>query len=568
MKPITPADPHMLAGRWNRREVLKRAFALGLSASAVAQLLAACGGTGAPATPSGPSATTAAAGTSSGNATVATKPATGAPKRGGTLTIALGTDVATFDSMRLSGLPSFGIVNQVTEQLVRISGDGKLRARLAESWKQSQDGATWTLMLRRNLKFHDGTPFDASAVKNQLERFLAVSPGKAALAAIDRVEVVDQHSVNIITKGPYSPLMNALSYAPVVISSPAAIEKAGEGYGSPATGAVGAGPFKFVAHRRGEEVRLEANKEYWNGAPYLDAVVMKPIPETGSRVIALEAGQADLIFQVPPRDAQRLEQDGRFQIIRAPSERIPYLTMNNAWGVFRDKRVRQAVFYAIDRQAIVDRILLGNAQVAKSPVPSTALGFAPVLKYTYDPAKARQLLAEANYPNGFDVTLAFPPGRFLSDTEVVEAIQQFLSTVGIRVDIVKMEFAAWQAASRKPVGENQLQLTLVSRGAATLDADKALSDFTSGAWSPNGLNLAFYKNDEVDRLVEQQRTMTDQNARLDILRKIQELIADDVPDIYLYEEVQILGAKASLKGVEVDPTQVLLPLDKAWLESR
>lgn len=486
------------------------------------------------------------------------------PVSGGTLVISQGTDVATFDAMLLSGLPSFGVVAQVTEHMVRIGPDGELRPRLAESWVQ--DGDTWTLTLRSGVTFHDGTPFNAEAVQNQLERYLEIGPGRQALAAVQQIVAVDDTTLQIVTDGPYAPLMNVLSYAPIVTSSPAAVEAAGEDYGSPTSGAVGTGPFTFGSHTRGEEIVLEANPDYWEGAPYLDSVVVRPISEPSSRVIALEAGDVDFIFDLPPRDAQRLEDDDRFVVIRQPSERIPYLTMNNTWGPFQDKQVRQAVSYAIDRRAIVESILLGNGTVAESPVPSLAFGYAPVLPYTYDPDMARELLEAAGYGDGFDVVFTYPPGRFQNDTEMVGAIQLYLQEVGINMEIVQLEFATWQAESRKPQEENTLQLTLQSRGATTLDADKAVSDFTTAAWTPDGLNLAFYSNEEVDRLVEEQRTIVDEAERLDVLRRIQEIIADDAPDVYLYEQVQIFGALADVHGVEVDPTQVLLPLNMAWLD--
>lgn len=486
------------------------------------------------------------------------------PKSGGTLIIAQGTDVATFDAMQLSGLPSFGVVAQVTEQLVRIGPDGELRPRLAESWEQ--DGANWTLSLRSGVTFHDGTPFNAEAVKDQLERYLEIGPGRQALAAVQQIEVVDDTTIRIVTDGPYAPLINVLSYAPIVTGSPTAVEAAGDDYGSPTSGAVGTGPFSFKSHTPGEEIVLEANAEYWDGVPLLDSVVIRPIAEASSRVIALEAGDVDFIFDLPPRDALRLDEDDRFVVTRQQSERIPYLTMNNTWGPLQNKQVRQAISYAIDRQAIVDSILLGNGKVAESPVPSLAYGYAPVLPYTYDPGRARELLEEAGYSDGFSVVLTYPPGRFQNDTEMVGAIQLYLQDIGINVEIVQLEFAAWQAESRKPQEENTLQMTLQSRGATTLDADKAVSDFTTAAWTPDGLNLAFYQNDEVDRLVKEQRSIVDEAERLEVLQRIQEIIADDAPDVYLYEQVQIFGALAAVRGVEVDPTQVLLPLNQAWLD--
>ncbi|MGQ0571584.1 MAG: ABC transporter substrate-binding protein [Armatimonadota bacterium] len=480
-----------------------------------------------------------------------------------TLVIGLNTDIPHFDSMRLAGLPNFGIVNQVTEQLVRIDQTGKIIPLLAESWAIAGGGTQWTLSLRRNVRFHDGSPFNAAAVKYNIERLLRISPVAVTFRAIDRIEVVDDATVRIVTKYPFAPMMNLLTYAPVVMSSPAAAEPAGLRYGTPQVGAVGTGPFRWVHHLPGQEIRLEANREYWGGAPRVDALVVRPFVEAGARVIALESGQIDVAFLTPPVEARRLEANRQFTIHRPESERIVMFILNNTWGPLRDRRVRQAIFYAIDRETIVSRLLAGAAIVARSSSPTLAFGYAPACTYNYDPSRAKSLLKNAGFPDGFTVKFHYPTGRFNAGDQVIEAVQANLAQVGIRMEVERMEFAAWFTMSRRPAESNPIQMSVASLGAAQLDAGLGIqSNFSSAAWPPRGFNGSFYKNDEVDRLVDEIERIMDEKKRRTLARLLQTMVCADVPMIFMYQERQVHAAKASVKGLEWDPTQVLLPAHK------
>lgn len=477
-----------------------------------------------------------------------------------TLVIGLNTDIPHFDSMRLAGLPNFGIVNQVTEQLVRIDKTGKMIPLLAESWSVASGGTQWTLQLRRNVRFHDGTPFNAAAVKYNIERLLRISPVAVTFRAVDRVEVVDEHTARIVTKYPFAPMMNLLSYAPMVMSSPAAAERAGTAYGTPQVGAVGTGPFRWVHHRPGQEIRLEANRDYWGGAPRLDAIVVRPIVEPGARVIALESGQIDVAFLTPPVEAARLEQNRAFTVYRLPSERMVMFPMNTTWGPLRDRRVRQAIFYAIDRETIVNRLLAGAAIVAKSPSPTLAFGYAPACTYNYDPGRARNLLRNAGHGEGFALKFHYPVGRFNNGDQVIEAVQANLAQVGIRMEIERMEFAAWFTMSRRPVDSNPIQMSVSSLGAATLDAGLGIqSNFSTAAWPPRGFNGSFYTNEEVDRLVDELERTIDARKRTDLARRLQVMVCADAPMIFMYQERQVHAARAGIRELDWDPTQVLMP---------
>ncbi|MEW6048717.1 MAG: ABC transporter substrate-binding protein, partial [Bacillota bacterium] len=362
-------------------------------------------------------------------------PSSAGPKYGGRLKVAMGTSIPIFDSAYASGMANLGIIDLVSETLTKINSDtGEVMPYLAESW--TAEGNVWTIKLRKGVKFTDGTPFDAAAVKFNIERML--DPATKALTRstwtmIKSVDVVDPHTVRITTHEPFGPLMAQLSYAPMGMNSPTQVQKLGnENYH---TAPVGTGPFKYVEHIKGDHTLLSRNDEYWGGKPYLDEVYVKPIPEAGARVMALESGEVDVVFNVPPRDVPRLEQNPKIRVIQPPAQRTMHVGINVTRGPLKDKRVRQALNYAVDKQAIVDNIFLGKTYVSDAPVAKNVFGYHSTRVYNYDPEKAKALLKEAGYPNGFSVTLTYSPGRFLMTEEVVQAIQNDLAKVGVKVTL-------------------------------------------------------------------------------------------------------------------------------------
>lgn len=486
------------------------------------------------------------------------------PQRGGTLTIALGTDVPIFDAARATGLQTFGIINQVTETLVLLDHQGHPQPHLATSWQLSKDGRTWIVTLRKDVKFTDGTPFGAAAVKFNIERMARLSVGRAAIGMVTGVDVIDDSTVAIRTGGgTYQPLIATLAYGPLGMNSPAAVQRLGDRYGTPEGGAVGTGPFKFVHWRKGQEIRLEANRDYWGGVPLLDAVVMRVVPDTGARIIGLESGDLDLVHNVPPADAERLQKTGRFQIITPPSVRVLRLYLNNRLGPLQNRLVRQAIYHAINRPALVRNLFHGLGRVSDSPVPSAAYGHVSTPTYTYDPAKARALLREAGYPQGFEMTLHYSPGRWLLDSEVVESIQADLARVGIQAKVISVDFATLSALQRRPPEQSVLQATFNGWAAANMDADRAVQDFADSSIPPNGQNVSYYSNREVNRLIAFQQRTINGKARLFALKRIQEILIEDAAAVFLYEQPIIWAAKGSVKNVGSDAVEVLYPLSKA-----
>jgi ABC-type transport system substrate-binding protein len=481
-----------------------------------------------------------------------------------TLVIGMPTDVPIFDTHKATGLHNGSVLNQVSEPLVLLTTKGEVVPWLVESWEQSKDGKSWTLKLRKGVKFTDGTPMNAEAVKFSLERFRKHSIGKATLAVVETIAAVDEHTLRITTKAPYAPLIATLGYHWIVVYSEAQIKKVGDE--NLHTAPVGSGPFKFVHHKRGQEVRLEANEGYWAGKPRLKTVVSRPYPDLSARLLALESGDVDLIFQVTPQEVARLSRNPNLAVYTPPSARVIWIYLNTQKEPFKDKRVRQALYHAIDRDAIVKNIFAGTARALRSPGPAGSQGYTEAHdRYTYDPEKARRLLREAGRPN-LSFAIHHTPGRYLLSGQVLEAIQAYFAQVGITMKIVDLEWGTLSQLSAQPVDKNSIQAAFFGWRSVNGDIDSAIQDFGSQFWRPAGNNLSFYRNEEFDRLLQFEQGTLDVKKRVEALGRMQGILMEDVPALFLYGEPQIWAARKTLKGLDWNPLESLHPLHRAHFE--
>jgi peptide/nickel transport system substrate-binding protein len=414
------------------------------------------------------------------------------------------------------------------------------------------------------VKFTDGTPVNAEAVRFSLERFRKHSIGKATLAIVDGIAVVDDNTLRVSTKAPYAPLINTLGYHWIVVYSEAQIKKVGDD--NLHTAPVGSGPFKFVHHKRGQEVRLEANEQYWAGKPKLKTVISRAYPDASARMLALESGDVDLIFQVLPQEAARLAKNPNLVVHTPPSARVIWIYLNTQREPFKDKRVRQALYYAIDREAIVKSLFAGTAKRLHSPGPAGSYGYSEAYDhYPYDPEKAKRLLREAGQPN-LTFSVHHTPGRYLLSGQVLEAIQGYLRQVGVSMRVVDLEWGTLSQLAAQPVDKSQIQAAFFGWRSVNGDIDSAIQDFGSQFWRPAGNNISFYKSDEFDRLLLLEQSTLDPKKRLETLHRMQEILMDDAPAVFLYGEPQIWASRRSLKGIDWNPLESLHPLHRAYFE--
>ncbi len=416
----------------------------------------------------------------------------------------------------------------------------QLEGNLAESWRLLND-TTWQFKLRRNIKFHNGEPFDATAVKFSVERMLnpqQAAPGRTSIATIDRVEIADPFTVNVITKAPFPLLPVRMSpghCGTVGIVPPKYVAQVGDaGF---AVKPVGTGPYKFVEWVKDERLVLEANKDYHRGAPAIDRLVFRPIPELTTRVAALLSGQADLVSDVPPDQVAKVKASGvaRTEVSTLGGFVIMMKITNYLMpGPWQDVRVRKAMNHAIDMPTIVKTVLEGYGDILGVPLEKEAFGFNPNIKwYAYDPERAKTLLREAGHPNGFEITLHVPNRRYMNDIEVVQAMAQMLGKVGIKAKVEVGEQSVYTTKWRQ---RQLLPVYMVAWGGAGIfDGDLLVNSLHSKS------ALAIHKNEALDKILEEAQGSNDPEKRKALYFKAQEIVYEDAPIITAYQQAHIFG---------------------------
>lgn len=421
----------------------------------------------------------------------------------------------------------------IFDSLVGRDADNKIVPQLAESWK-AVDDVTWQFKLRRGVVFHDGEPFNAEAVRFTFERVLdpnQKSPNRANVGEVARVEVVDDYTVNLVLRQPYAPLLNRLIDFPIVPPKYTA-EKGNQGL---ALRPVGTGPFRFVELVKDDHLIVEAFDRHWRGAPKIRRIVYKPIPEPFTRAAALRNNEVDLIDTVPPNLAAELERAGGIRVSRVPSTWIIYLGLNALRKPLSDVRVRQALNYATDVDALVRSVLDGNARRMDGPFTPHMFGFDPSVKgYGPDPAKARRLLAEAGYPDGVEITLEAPAGRYQGDKEIAEALGGQWQKAGFKP---RVHVAEWGAYFKRYLGRQFQDAYLLGLGGPMQDADELYNLVSS-----KGRGL-YYKNEKVDALFDAGRSTMDPAKRRKIYADLARTMVEDATWVFLMQQVDIYAMR-------------------------
>ena len=491
----------------------------------------------------------------SGAAHVAGQPA-------GTLVVGLVAEPVNLDPAQVTDLNSNRVGRRVVETLVTFPEEKtEVVPGLAESWTISKDGLQYTFKLRKGIAFHDGTPFNAGAVKFSIERQInpdhpASKIGKYPFANyffgnVKAVEVLSDDRVAFLLKEPRASFLAVLTAGAASMVSPTAVMKAGQDYPS---APVGTGPFKFGSWDRGQRVVLEKNPAYWKGPVKYDRVVFRPIVEDQARLTELLTGQLDLIVGVPADFVGQLETNPKVALMKQTGVHVWYLGINNQKKPFDDRRVRQALNYAVNKDAIVRDVLKGTGAPSKGPVQPNTWGSEPGLKaYPYDPARAKKLLAEAGYPNGFTTTLWVPESGSGMQAPVAMStvIQSNLKAVGVNVTMQTMEWGAYLAKLRS----KEQELFALSWMAGMEDPDMVMYPLLhSSQWTPNGPNRALYKNDTFDRLLTEARHTTDQAKRAALYKQAQKILVEDAPWVFIDHEIQIAALAKRVQGFKLHPS--------------
>lgn len=485
--------------------------------------------------------------------------------QGGTLIFGRGGDSIGLDPGHEIDGESFKVCENIYDTLIQYKDNStELEPALATSWSSSEDGLTWTFHLREDVVFHDGTAFNAEAVLFSLNRQHEethpfhkvggvynywIDTGLAEI--VDTITAIDAFTVQIRLKTVYAPFVPTLAIPAFSIVSPAAAKRWGEDF---TNHPVGTGPFKFVRWDRNDKIVLEANADYWGGRPPLDRIIFQSIPDNAVRLIKLQEGSLHAMEFPNPDDFQQIRADDQLELLMQPGINIGYLAMNMDKPPFDNRNVRLAINHAINKAAIVEHLYQGMGIPAKNPIPPTLWSYDDTIEdYGYDPERAKQLLAEAGYPDGFETTLwALPvPRPYIPDGRALaEVLQSELRNIGITAKIITYDWGTYLEKTKN--GEHDM--AMLGWFADLGDPDNffyyLLSKTT--AKKPAG-NIAFYRSDAMQAVLEQARASTDHAERVTLYKEAQAIFHEDVPWVPLAHAQQILVINKRVKNLNLHP---------------
>ncbi len=459
------------------------------------------------------------------------------------ITIAQPAEATTMDPGRSTQVLTVNYFYNLYDTLTRWDTALKLEPGLATSWKSVND-TTWEFTLRSGVKFHDGTPLTAEDVKATIERNLI--PGRTVVqpgfATIDAVQVVNPTTVRIVTKKP-DPLVpvRMAQMGSQILPARLTTEAAAKDL---ARKPVGSGAYRFVEWVKDERLVMEANRDWWGWggkAPAIERVIWKPIPEDFPRIVALDKGEVDIITNVPPDQIKAIEGGRLTRVVSIPSTRLTTFAMNGTQPPLSDKRVRQALHHALDLNAIIKNLYAGQGKPFSGGLADTDFGYNAALRpYSYDPAKAKQLLADAGFANGIDVTLFAGMGTMVNDKHLVENIAETWGKVGIRAKIQMMEMGARQKMlNDRAVPPNGLLLG--NPQSTLLDADGSLWRI----WHPNGFSGKYWIGSQPGQrfheLMEQARYTLDVKKRRELYTEATQIFHEEKPALELFQEIIVYG---------------------------
>ncbi|WP_404407058.1 glutathione ABC transporter substrate-binding protein [Jeotgalibacillus malaysiensis] len=479
----------------------------------------------------------------------------------GDIIVATGSDISTLDPHASNDVPTWKVGFNVYDRLVAQNAELEIVPSLAKEWTLIDD-VTWEFQLEEDVVFHDGTPFNAEAVKINFDRNLdpeTGSPTSYLYEMVNEIEVVSDKTVRFHLDYPFASLPSHLAHFGGSIISPAVIAEDQEAVENGETlGAViqqkpyGTGPFSLVESIPGEETTLARFEDHWAGAPEIESLTFRVIPEDATRIAELETGGVHVIDPLSPNDVERVSQGEGTNVIEIDSVYTNFLGFNHNKEPFNNVKVRQAIVKAIDKNEIVDFLLDGYGTPAVSPLAPSDFGYADVEGLSYDPQEAKELLEEAGYGDGFDVELSVNDDRTRID--IATYIQAELEEIGISVSIEVMEFGTFVDYT----GAGSHELFLLGRSNATGDANNGFFTILHSNKPENNQLRYSYANPELDQLLDAAIEEQNDEDRAAIYKTAQELIVDEAPFDFLYYQTNLLGINQNLKNIEALPTGVIL----------
>jgi ABC-type transport system substrate-binding protein len=482
----------------------------------------------------------------------------------------VGTDIDELDPRTTDTQEGYIVASNVYDCLVLYDlGATTIRPGLAESWEISEDGLVYTFNLRQGVSFHDGEPFNADAVITWYNSIDEESPDSQYDATrmvyiadfvttwIDTVEAVDEFTVRMTLPEPYAPLLANLAIPIAGIPSPAAIA---QGLDHLATNPSGTGAFRLASPNdwtRDSQMVLQANPDYWGGAPKVEQFIVRVIPESSTRLQSLEAGEIDIAWALVPEDVEKTRENPDLVVVEDAGLNTNMIELNVGKEPFGSKEVRQALNYAVNKQELSDGLYNGNMVPAGGVLPPVDWAFNPELQsYPYDPDRAIELLAEAGYDESNPLTFTFmaytiPRGYNPVGDRLATAVQEYWSEVGVQADIQTAEWTQYRADRRADLYQCALGGWQGDNG----DPDNFLATLLAGPSKGAG-NTSFYDNPEVNDLLVEAVRVADMEERKALYQQAEQLIVDDAPWVFLgYQKHQVV-TRANITDFQLQPTYI------------
>ena len=480
---------------------------------------------------------------------------TGEPVKGGEITVGIAQDLDdSLDPHQTVAAGTREVLFNIFEGLVKPNSDGEMIPAVAEKYELSEDGTTYTFTLREGVKFHNGQTVTAEDVVYSINRCAAVPEGQekplvAAFSAVKSVEALDEKTVAVTIA---QRDLEFISYMTAAII-PA-------DYENQDTAPVGTGPFRFVSRTPQQDFVMERFEDYWGAPAWLDKVTYKICENADALVMNLNGGSIDLCAHLTSAQASQLNQN--FQVLEGTMNLVQAIYLNNQAKPFDNQLVRQALCYAIDRQGIMDMVADGHGTAVGSSIyPAFTKYFLPELvdKYPHDVAKAKELLAQAGYPDGFDMTISVP-NNYPPQMDTAEVVAEQLREAGINVTIQPVEWSTWLDTI---YNGRQFQATVVGVDAANMTARAMLERFTSD-YAKNFIN---YNNPAYDALFQQAINATDEDTQTDLYKQMETMLADTAANVYIQDLCDLVAMRQDLGGLKFYPIYVL-DLSTVYLTQR
>jgi ABC-type transport system substrate-binding protein len=461
------------------------------------------------------------------------------------------------------------------DRLVDFDENLRFVPQLAESWEVAPDLRSVRFRLRRNVRFHDGTPFNAQAVRFNVERMMdkARTPTNRPLwDPVAGADVVDEHTVVVRTKAQFSQLLNSLAHGSGSQVSPAAVEKHGEK--GIAQHPVGAGPYRLESFTAGQEVVLRTFDGYWGGKPATDRLVFKYILEAPTRIAALRTGSVDVIDSVPVQLVAGLRKEPALEVLVRPSLRPMGLAINLSRPPYDDVRVRRALNHAVPVQAIAERVFFGFAKASDAPLAFDTQGYARQRPYEYSVTRAKELLAEAGFKPGpggqlardgqpLKMTLLASDGLFPGDVSIAEIAQRAFQQLGIEVTITKIERGSYWDALRQDRAALGFDLAVFgfnpSNASGLYHLESLFKSNVDDAGRPTVWNFGRYRNPRVDELLAQANATPDPARQQAAMAEAQRIVWEDAPYVWLHVNQNVTAYRKGVQGVELWPIVFTIP---------